>query len=80
MDPILIDECLSPKLASVARERGLVAFHALWVGMEGAEDWDLAALAAERDYVIPPSGTTSSSPTTAATFCGCTPSLRSITA
>jgi predicted nuclease of predicted toxin-antitoxin system len=52
MDPILIDECLSPKLASVARERGLVAFHALWVGMEGAEDWDLAALAAERDYVI----------------------------
>jgi len=52
MDPILIDECLSPKLASVARERGLVAFHVVWVNLEGSEDWDLAAIAAERDYVF----------------------------
>ena len=52
MDPILIDERLSPKLGSVARERGLVAFHALWVGMAGAEDWDLAALTAEWDDII----------------------------
>jgi predicted nuclease of predicted toxin-antitoxin system len=52
MDPILIDECLSPKLASVARERGLTAFHVVWVNLEGAEDWDLAAIDAERDYVF----------------------------
>ena len=52
MDPILIDECLSPKLASVARERAMVAFHVVWVNLEGAEDWDLAAIAAERDYVL----------------------------
>jgi predicted nuclease of predicted toxin-antitoxin system len=52
MDPILIDECLTPKPASVAHERGLVAFHVGWVGMERASDWDLAGLAAERDYIV----------------------------
>ncbi len=52
MDPILIDECLSPKLAAAAQARGLIAMHVTWVGLEGAEDWEVAALAAERDYVI----------------------------
>ncbi len=52
MDPILIDACLSPALASVAQARGLTAMHAAWVNMERAEDWEVAALAAERDYVV----------------------------
>jgi predicted nuclease of predicted toxin-antitoxin system len=52
MDPILIDACLSPELASVAQARGLTAMHAAWVNMERAEDWEVAALAAERDYVV----------------------------
>jgi predicted nuclease of predicted toxin-antitoxin system len=52
MDPILIDECLSPHLAAVAQARGLSAMHVTWLNMEGAEDWDVAALAAERDYVV----------------------------
>ncbi len=48
MDPILIDGCLSPKLASVARERGLIAFHALWSAWKGPTigTWLLSRLSA----------------------------------
>jgi hypothetical protein len=49
VDPLLIDECLSPKLVSEAKLRGLLAVHVAWINKEGSEDWDLAALAAERD-------------------------------
>ncbi|RDJ93962.1 hypothetical protein B4Q13_18255, partial [Lacticaseibacillus rhamnosus] len=52
MDPILVDECLSPKLASVAQARGLVAMHVAWLNLEGMNDWHVAALAAERNYVV----------------------------
>jgi predicted nuclease of predicted toxin-antitoxin system len=52
MDPILIDECLSPLLASVARARGLIAMHATWGNLANVEDWEIAAVAAERDYVV----------------------------
>jgi predicted nuclease of predicted toxin-antitoxin system len=52
MDPILIDECLSPYLAGVAKERGHVAMHVAWLNREGSDDRELAVLAAERDYII----------------------------
>ncbi|PPQ35126.1 DUF5615 family PIN-like protein [Rhodopila globiformis] len=52
MDPILIDECLSPYLAGTAKERGYVAMHVAWLNREGADDRVLAMLAAERDYII----------------------------
>jgi predicted nuclease of predicted toxin-antitoxin system len=52
MDPILIDECLTPDLVAVASARGLIALHVAWVNREGAGDWQIAALAAERDYVV----------------------------
>lgn len=52
MDPILIDECLSPMLAAVARARGHTAMHVTWLNLEGTADWNVAALAAERDYVV----------------------------
>ncbi len=52
MDPILIDECLTPELTGVARARGLDAIHITWLGLQSAPDWDIAALAAERDYVV----------------------------
>lgn len=52
MDPILIDECLSPRLAAVARARGLEAMHVTWLNLEGAGDWDVTGLAAERNYVV----------------------------
>ena len=52
MDPILIDECLSPRWVSVAQARGLAAMHVAWLNLEGADDWAVATLAAERDYVV----------------------------
>lgn len=52
IDPILIDECLSPKLASVAQARGLACMHVTWLNLEGTSDWHVAGLAAERNYVI----------------------------
>jgi hypothetical protein len=52
MDPILIDECLSPELAAVARARGLVALHVTWLGQKGASDRTLAAWAAERGCIV----------------------------
>jgi len=52
MDPLLIDECLSPRLAAVAQARGLVAMHVAWLNLEGINDWAVAALAAERSYVV----------------------------
>ena len=48
-DPRLIDECLTPDLAGVAKARGLVAMHVAWLR---AGDCEVAALAAERDYVV----------------------------
>ncbi len=52
MDPILIDECLTPYLAGVAKMRGLVAMHVAWLNREGSDDRAVAELAAERDYII----------------------------
>jgi len=72
MDPILIDECLSPRLVAVAQARGLVAMHVAWLNLEGTDDWHVASLAAERNYVV--------SRTTVAISSGSTPSLRSTTA
>ncbi len=52
IDPILIDECLSPRLVAVARARGLEAMHVTWLVLEGTGDWAVAGLAAERNYVL----------------------------
>jgi predicted nuclease of predicted toxin-antitoxin system len=52
IDPILIDECLSPRLVAVAQARGLVAVHVAWLNLEGTDDWHVASLAAERNYVV----------------------------
>ena len=51
-DPILIDECLSPDLVSVALARGRVGLHVVWLDRVGADDRELPALAAERSYVF----------------------------
>jgi len=52
IDPILIDECLSPELVAVALGRGLIATHVIWLDRDGSLDRELAALAAERNYVF----------------------------
>jgi hypothetical protein len=52
IDPILIDECLSPRLVGVAKRRGHQSFHVVWINREGYPDWELAALIAERGYAF----------------------------
>jgi predicted nuclease of predicted toxin-antitoxin system len=52
IDPILIDECLSPELVAVALVRGLIATHVIWLDRDGSLDRELAALAAKRNYVF----------------------------
>ena len=49
----LIDECLSPELATLARDKGYEAStHVSWLGMSGAPDWLITRRAAEDGYVL----------------------------
>jgi hypothetical protein len=52
MDPLLIDECLSPGLAAAEMARVLTAMHVTWLNREGSEVHEAAVLAAGRDYII----------------------------
>lgn len=39
---LLIDECLSPTLAAMARERGFPeSTHVTWLGLRSRQDWAL---------------------------------------
>jgi hypothetical protein len=49
----LIDECLSPKLTELAREKGYgESSHIVWLGRAGAKDWDLIPLIIEGDWTF----------------------------
>jgi predicted nuclease of predicted toxin-antitoxin system len=48
----LIDENLSPELASVARRRGYHAMHVRDVGLLGAKDWRLLQLVLDGDWTL----------------------------
>ena len=49
----LIDECLSPKLTELARQRGHgESSHVVWLGRSGAKDWDLIPLIIEDDWTF----------------------------
>lgn len=49
----LIDECLSPELASLAREHGHPgSTHVTWIGMTSAKDWTIARHAVDDGYVF----------------------------
>jgi len=49
----LIDECLSPDLAQLARDRGYHAsFHVTWLGKAGWKDWQLRDLIIEQDWTF----------------------------
>src|SRR5271165_2508209 len=72
IDPLPIDECLSPDLVALALARGLCALHVVWLNRDGADDRDLAALGAERDYVFVTNNRRDS--------CGFTPGSRYTTA
>lgn len=49
----LIDECLSPSLAAIARERGFPeSTHATWIGLGSRHDWVLVRRAIDEGYVL----------------------------
>ena len=49
----LIDECLSPDLAPLARDRGYHdSFHITWLGKAGWKDWQLRDLIIEQDWTF----------------------------
>ena len=49
----LIDECLSPDLAALARERGFPeSSHVTWLGKGGWRDWELKRFILEHDWTF----------------------------
>jgi predicted nuclease of predicted toxin-antitoxin system len=49
----LVDECLSPKLALLARERGHPeSSHVVWEGQGGIQDWNLMAFVLAGDWTL----------------------------
>lgn len=49
----LIDECLSPSLAAIARESGFPeSTHVTWLGLGGREDWRLVRRAIDEGYAL----------------------------
>ena len=49
----LIDECLSPDLAALARDRGFPeSSHVTWLGKAGWQDWELKRFILEQDWTF----------------------------
>ena len=49
----LIDECLSPSLATIARERGFPeSTHVTWLGLRARRDWALVRRAVDGGYAL----------------------------
>jgi predicted nuclease of predicted toxin-antitoxin system len=50
---LLIDECLSPELVHMARERGHgESSHVVWIGHQGIKDWNLLKVALDGDWIL----------------------------
>lgn len=49
----LIDECLSPRLAKIAIEKGYdQASHVAWLGLSGRKDWELKQIILASDWTF----------------------------
>ena len=49
----LIDECLSPTLAGIARARGFPqSTHVTWIGLRSRKDWAVVRRAIDEGYVV----------------------------
>lgn len=49
----LVDECLSPRLALIARDRGFPeSSHVVWEGRGGFQDWNLVPFIVENDWTF----------------------------
>lgn len=49
---LLIDECLSPNLVTIAQKLGHEAYHVARIGKAGWRDWNVAQHAQEHDFVL----------------------------
>ena len=49
----LIDECLSPELVELARERGHgESTHVTWLGLRSRQDWSILRHAIDAGYML----------------------------
>lgn len=49
----LIDECLSPELATIARGKGHgETSHIVWIGLAGRKDWELKPIILQDDWTF----------------------------
>ncbi len=49
----LVDECLSPELVKLARDRGHAeSSHVVWLGQAGRKDWELKPFILEGDWTF----------------------------
>ncbi|MFH6785139.1 MULTISPECIES: DUF5615 family PIN-like protein [Methylobacterium] len=49
----LIDECLSQRLTTMARDRGYAeSLHVHWPGLGGIQDWTLIRRAVDEDWTL----------------------------
>lgn len=49
----LVDECLSQRLTTMARDRGYgESSHIVWLGLAGMKDWDLIKRVAAEDWTL----------------------------
>ncbi|ALV29219.1 DUF5615 family PIN-like protein [Pannonibacter sp. Q-1] len=50
---LLVDECLSPELAKIARGKGHSdASHIVWLGLSGRKDWELKPIIIDGDWTF----------------------------
>jgi predicted nuclease of predicted toxin-antitoxin system len=50
---LLVDECLSPELTKMARNRGHgESSHVIWLGKGGIKDWDLMRVVVDGDWTL----------------------------
>jgi len=59
----LVDECLSPDLVAVARDRGFSqSTHVTWLGLMSRKDWTIVQRAVDNGYVLVTNNTTDFTP------------------
>lgn len=55
----LVDECLSPDLVAIARNRGFSqSMHVTWLGLASRKDWTIVQRAVKDQYVLVTNNTT----------------------
>ena len=59
----LVDECLSPDLVAIARDRGFsLSMHVTWLGLTSRKDWTIVRRAVKDGYVLVTNNSTDFTP------------------